>query len=158
MGLFNSTVPTVKLDKIGDEFGGTIIGFDKQHRTEFGTGTPMYWSNRKPTAGVAVDPQTGKDNDPVMDPVVLLDTGNPDEFGETQRRLIVKGQMLADIREACREAQVRDVRERGQLFGKWVSGQARAGSPRKFKFTYTPPTAGILGAVPAQSNDEEAPF
>lgn len=152
MGLFSDKVPTAKFDKIGDSVTGSIVGFEKQQRTEYirdpkgGRGTagrPMYWVSGRPTPGVATDPMTGEPNQPVMDQVVVLDTGVKDQFGETQRRLFIKSkQMLTGIREACTDAGVRDVEEGGRLTCTWVSGAGVTGDARVYAFAYAPPADG----------------
>lgn len=145
MGLFNDRAPTAKFHQIGDRVSGVIVDFDEQQRTEYirgskAGGPPMYWHNGKPTAGVAVDPQTGEANRPVMDPVVTLDTGVADEYGETERRLFVKGKQMFDgIKAACKAVGVRDIDKGGRLTCTWASGAGGAGSPRVYAFEYVPP-------------------
>lgn len=161
MGMFGETIPTAKFEKIGDIVSGTIVEMYQHHRTEFGTGIPMYWHNRKPTAGVETDPQTGKPNDPVTDPVIVLDTGTPDEYGETRRRLFVKGKaMVAAIQDARRAAKARDISEYGKLSCQWASGKGgQIGPPRVWKFEYEAPTKqGMFSEPAARQDDEEAPF
>lgn len=151
MGLFSDTIPTAKFNQLGDKVVGTIVRFEKQQRTEFvpnqkGAGRPMFWHNDKPTAGMAVDPQSGEPNRPVMDQVIVLDTGIEDEYGETQRRLFVKSkQMLGDIKTACKAAGVRDVDEGGRLTCTWVSGAGRTGSPKVYAFEYAAPRQAPAG-------------
>lgn len=164
MGLFSDKVPTAKFNQIGDQVSGVIVSFDKQQRTKFirgqkSGGALMYWHNSKPTAGVARDPQTGEANRPVMDDVVILDTGVADEYGETERRLFVKTkQMLDAIKTACKAAGVRDVDEGGRLTCRWVSGAGGTTDPRVYAFEYAAPgqagndapAAPVANAAPAQ--------
>ncbi|MEU1240069.1 hypothetical protein ABZ388_06890 [Micromonospora parva] len=161
MGLFSETIPTAKFNQIGDKVVGTIVRFDQQQRTEFtpnqqGAGRPMFWHNGKPTAAMPNDPQTGEPNQPVMDKVIVLDTGVDDGYGETQRRLFVKSkQMLNDIKTACTAAGVRDVDEGGRLTCTWVDGAGRVGSPKVYAFEYAPPA--MAGAVAAPAEAPAAP-
>ncbi len=153
MGLFSESIPTAKFDQLGDTVVGEIVRFDQQQRTEFvrgqkGAGRPMFWHHNRPTAGMATDPQTGEPNRPVMDKVVVLDTGVDDGYGETQRRLFVKSkQMLEAIKAACVAAGVRDVDEGGRLTCTWVSGAGQTGDPKVYAFQYAPPA--MAGATPA---------
>lgn len=166
MGLFSDSIPTAKFNQIGDSVVGAIVRFDQQQRTEFtpggGAGRLMFWHNGKPTAGTPTDPQTGEANQPVMDKVIVLDTGVDDGYGETQRRLFVKSkQMLNDIKTACKAAGVRDVDEGGRLTCTWVSGAGRVGSPKVYAFEYAPPAsvgaAAALAPAPAVKKPSENP-
>jgi hypothetical protein len=161
MGLFSNKAPTAKFRQIGDQVVGDIVAFDKQQRTEYlkggGIGEPMFWSGRRPVAGAAVDPQTGEANRPVMDDVLVLDTGIPDDYGQTERRLFVKGAaMLEGIAAACKEAGVRDVDLGGRLTCTWASGAGGTADPRVYAFTYVPPggTERIVGQPQADSLQE----
>lgn len=164
MGLFNETVPTAKFDKVGDSVTGEIVRFEKQHRSEFNPnlkGAPrmMFWVDGKPTAGIAFDPVTKKPNNPVMDNVLVLETGQPDEYGKTERRLFVKGKAtLSAVKEACKSAGVQDVEEGGILTCTWANGLGRVGSPKVYSFSYVPPgnsevAASVVASVSAQANN-----
>lgn len=159
MGLFSNKAPTAKFKQIGDEVEGVIVAFDKQQRTEFipgGIGGPMFWHKGKPTADLAADPVTGKANDPVMDDVIILDTGVADEYGETERRLFIKGkQMLADLEAACRAGGVRDVDLGGRLACRWATGAGGTADPRVYAFRYTPPGAAAPAPAPASDGLQE---
>jgi hypothetical protein len=144
MGLFTDRAPTAKFTKIGDATGGKIVDIGKSHRTEFmrdgSIGQPMYWFNGKPVPGVAVDPQTGQENRPVEDPVVTVDTGKADEYGNTERRIFIKGSGdLAAVKAACVAAGVRDIEIGGHLTKTWASGAGGTADPRKYTYAYFPP-------------------
>lgn len=161
MGLFSDTIPTAKFNQIGDTVVGAIVRFDQQQRTEFtpggGAGRLMFWHNGKPTAGMPTDPQTGEANQPVMDKVIVLDTGVDDGYGETQRRLFVKSkQMLNDIKTACKAAGVRDVDEGGRLTCTWASGAGRVGSPKVYAFEYAPPATVGAAATPSTASADSS--
>lgn len=160
MGIFNDTAPTGKFSRIGDRCGGEVVHIGEHHRTEFkrdgSVGLPMYWVNRQPTAGVAVDPQTNEPNRPVMDAVVTVDTGEADEYGNTERRVFVKGKAeLTSLKSACTAAGVRDIEVGGRLTKTWSSGAGGTADPRVYTFEYVPPgqptpVADGLAAVNAQ--------
>lgn len=161
MGLFKKMIPTAKFTNVGDKVSGTIVRFEHQQRTEFdpsgkGTGELMFWVNGKPKAGIAFDPETKKPNQPVMDQVVVIDTDEADEYGETQRRLFVKGkQTLSAIKEACKKVGVQDVDEGGRLTCTWVDGAGRVGSPKVYTFEYVPPgedVVAVSGSAPQATN------
>lgn len=146
MGLFTDRAPTAKFNKIGDFCTGRIVEISKSHRTEFkrdgSIGDLMYWYNGKPTAGVAVDPQTKEPNRPVEDPVITVDTGEPDEYGNTERRIFVKGKGdLAAIKTACTGAGVRDIEIGGRITKTWISGAGGTSDPRVYGYEYEPPAA-----------------
>lgn len=163
MGLFKEMIPTAKFNQIGDKVSGIIVRFEKQQRTEFdptgkGTGQLMFWVNGKPKAGIPFDPETRTPNDPVMDQVVIVDTDEADEYGETQRRLFVKSkQTLGAIKEACKNAGTRDVDEGGRLTCTWVDGAGRVGSPKVYAFEYVPP-GQVVPAEASTSVQAENPF
>jgi len=146
MGLFSNRAPTAKFNAIGDSCTGVIVDIGQEHRTEFtrdgSIGAPMYWYDRKPTPGVAVDPKTGQENQPVMDPVITVDTDQPDDYGNTERRIFVKGRAeLASIKEACKAAGVRDIEAGGRLTKTWASGAGGTQDPRVYVYRYAPPSA-----------------
>lgn len=158
MGLFSNSVPTAKFLQVGDSCTGTIVEIGQTQRTEFkrdgSIGDPMFWSGGKPVAGAEVDPRSGQPNQPVMDHVITLETGQPDENGETQRRIFVKGKSeLASIKEACIAAGVRDVELGGKLQKTWASGGRPGGAdvdnPRVYSYRYAPPKGGVTAQAPA---------
>lgn len=178
MGLFDdSRVPTAKFNQIGDSVSGVIVGdVEEVQRTEFiqgqkSGGALMYWHNSKPTAGMAVDPGTGEPNRPVMDKVVTVDTDEVDEYGESERRIFIKGkQTISAIKEALKAAGVRDIAVGGRLTCTWASGAGGTQDPRVYAFEYVPPAEGELVSATAgapsgattsagkKSRDEEIPF
>lgn len=144
MGLFSNSVPTAKFQQIGDICSGTIVDIGKQQRTEFkkdgSIGDRMYWSGGRPTPGAEIDPRSGEPNQPVMDHVITVETGVPDENGETQRRIFVKGKAdLAAIKEACTAAGVRDIEIGGRIAKKWLSGAGGTADPRVYAYKYAAP-------------------
>ena len=156
MGLFSENAPTANFSKLGDEISGVIVDIYQHHRTQYGTGIPMYWVANKPTAGVKTD-STGKACDPVMDVVIVLDTDTPNEFGDTQRRLFIKGkQMMNGVKAARRASGAKDVEKGGRLSCKWSSGTGgQGGTPKVYEFTYKAPVAQTAFA---ETQSEEAPF
>jgi len=161
MGLFGNKAPTAKFKKLGDQVSGEIVDFQQQQRTEYvpgKVGDPMFWHKGKPTAGMAVDPATGEPNRPVMDDVIVLETGVADEYGETERRLFIKGkQMLDGLKAACRDAGVRDLDTGGRLTCRWAEGAGGAADPRVYAFEYVPP-GGVVRAPdrPAHAPEPKA--
>lgn len=146
MGLFGDKAPTAKFNRIGDRCGGVIVDIGESHRTEYlrggAAGEPMYWSSGRPVAGAAIDPASGAANRPVMDAVVTVETGVADEYGETERRIFVKGKAdLAAVKDACVAAGVRDIEIGGRLTKTWVSGAGGTDDPRVYAYEYTKPGA-----------------
>jgi hypothetical protein len=144
VGLFTSSTPTAKFQQIGDSIVGRITHIGQQQRTEYlrdgGIGPRMYWSGGRPVADAEIDPRSGEANQPVMDHVVTLDTGKPDENGETERRVFVKGKAeLASVKQACIAAGVRDIEIGGVLKKTWLSGAGGTADPRVYEYKYKAP-------------------
>lgn len=144
MGLFTTSIPTAKFTQIGDSVVGRIVDIGQQQRTEYlrdgGIGEPMFWSGGRPVAGAEMDPRTGQPNKPVMDHVITLETGAADENGVTERRVFVKGKAeLASIKQACKDAGVRDIEVGGVLKKTWISGAGGTSDPRVYEYKYKAP-------------------
>lgn len=151
MGLFVSNAPVAKFAKIGDSVEGVIVDIYKAQRYEYvrgGQGEPLYWSNRKPTAGARIDRETGKPNDPVLQTVITVDTDTPDANGDTERRIFIKNKRMEHaLTTAVTLAGGRRIG--GLLLGgflrcTWVGEEQGDGpSPAKvYDFGYTAPAAG----------------
>lgn len=85
---------TAKFDNIGDTVKGTIISAETGQQTDIKTGAPKFYDDGKPMPQIVVTLQTD-----LRDPDVDDDDGI--------RRLFVKGQMMAAVREALRQAQAK---------------------------------------------------
>lgn len=118
--------PACKFPAVGDTHKGQIVAAEKRQATDMDTGKPRTWDN----------------GDPVWEIVVTLDTDQPDDDGETKRRLFVRGQMLKAVREAVKESG-----SAMELGGTLVVKYTGDGEPPKKGFTapklykakYTPP-------------------
>ncbi len=113
MSLLNVVVPAVRWgNKPGQTVAGTIVDVVEQQETEFGTGELLYWpeirGGKKTTASTG---PSGKPLNPAMQLVVTVDTGetDPGVMNDTgERRIFMKGQLLAAMKVAARAARVRE--------------------------------------------------
>lgn len=151
MAMFTSNPPSAKFARIGDSVEGTIVDVYRSQRYEYvrgGQGLPLYWQNRKPTAGARVNPETGQANDPVLQYVIVVDTGAPDDNGDTERRIFVKNKrMETALTAAVTLAGGRRVG--GLLIGGYLrctwTGEEQGDGPSPAKvhsFEYAAPPAG----------------
>ena len=103
--------PALKFERVGVEYGGRIVEHTESQRRAYrkdGTGDLMWWSRGKPTEGVPRDPATGEANDPVMRDEVVVDVGEDDGHGETERTIYFdKQRLVAAYKVAARAAGLR---------------------------------------------------
>ena len=127
--------PACKFPEIGTAYKGQIVSAEKRQSTDLDTGKPRTWDN----------------GDPMWEIVITIDTDQPDDDGETKRRLFVRGHMLKAVREAVKESGSA-MEIGGTLHVKYhADGEAsRKGfnAPKLFKAKYSPP------APPAVDLDE----
>jgi hypothetical protein len=151
MAMFITNAPAAKFAHLGDAVEGTIVDAYRTQRYEYvrgGQGQPLYWSNKKPTAGARVNAETGRANDPVLQWVLVLDTGQPDEQGDTERRLFVKNQRMEKALTAAVTVaggrRVGGLLLGGYLRCTWVGEEDGDGpQPAKvYAFEYAAPPAG----------------
>lgn len=151
MAMFTSNPPVAKFARIGDIVEGTIVDVYRSQRYEYvrgGQGLPLYWSNKKPTPGARINPETGQANDPVLQHVITVDTGTPDDNGDTERRIFVKNKrMETALTAAVTLAGGRRVG--GLLIGGYLrctwTGEEQGDGPSPAKvhsFEYAAPPAG----------------
>lgn len=99
MGMFDYRPPALKFNGVGDRRGGRVTAVDKSQRRAYrsdGSGGLLFWQDRRPTEGAEVDPRTGEANDPVMQWVIIVETGEPDQHGETERSIYFGKQRLEE--------------------------------------------------------------
>lgn len=89
--LMSGGVPSAKFDMIGTVVKGTVVHSEVTQQTDFQSGQKKTWPSGDPMYQVVVTLQTDQ-----RDPSVEDDDG--------QRRVFVKGQMQAAVREALRKA------------------------------------------------------
>lgn len=99
MGMFDYRPPALKFSGVGDRRGGRVTGVDKSQRRAYrsdGSGLGLFWQDRRPTEGAEVNPATGEPNDPVMQWVITVETGEPDQHGDTERSVYFGKQRLEE--------------------------------------------------------------
>lgn len=148
--MFETRAPAVRFDRLGATVEGEIVDARRTQQTEFRTFVPLYWE-RQGTGAVktynSVSPATGQANDPIMQTEITLDTGTPDENGDTERRLFVRGKRMDRALKAAvaKGGGGRDgLLIGGHLSCTWTGTEASgAGQDAKlYDFTYRPPAAG----------------
>lgn len=149
--MFETRAPSAKFTKIGDAVAGEIVDARKTQHTEYKTNIPLYWERNGATSTIvkhAVNPLTGLPNDPKWQYEITLDTGTPDENGNTERRIFVRGQRMEKALKAAIAGggAGRD----GLLIGGWLScawtgtepSQGGGNPANLYTFQYRPPAAG----------------
>ncbi len=162
--MFESRAPSAQLRKVGDTVGGEIVDVRRTQTSEYKTNIPEYWQDKRVVQN-PVDPATGKPNDPKLQWEITVDTGQPDEDGETERRIFVANKRdTAALKEGVKKSGGRD----GMLIGGYLKvtfyGEEDTGTaqPAKLKrFDYQPPAAGegrrpdttpvLIGGSPAMA-------
>lgn len=150
MGLFTTNAPAAKFKQVGDSVEGEIVDVYRGQRYEFirnAIGEPMWWINGKPTPGVSVDPATGKKARPVLDYVITVDTGEPDENGESERRVFFKTpRMEKSLKASVAAARTREGLMLGGRLKVTYTGDDETSNaptlPKMFDVVYTPPAPG----------------
>lgn len=147
MGFLSSYAPSAKFAQVGDTVGGRIIDARMVQTSEYkrgGGGRPEYWENNaKAYTAIGAD---GTPNEPKAQLELTLETGVPDEQGETERRIFIKNKrQWSALKAAVKEARDR----RGLLIGgyiekTWTGTEAGEGSEdaKTWRIVYTPPAEG----------------
>ena len=126
--LTHSGAPPFKFLVHGDTIAGKVTGAEKRASTDYATGALKTWDN----------------GDQMWEVVITLETGQPDDNDETERRIFARGNMLKAIREALKTAGAQLERD-GTLTVRYVgdgeSTKRGFSPPKLFKAKYVPPTA-----------------
>lgn len=128
--------PSASFDTPGTIVRGTIVRSEVTQQTEFQTGAPKFWSDGKPMMQAVITLQTDERSAEV-------------ENDEGLRRLFVKGQMQAAVRDALKAAGA-DLETGGVLAVKYdhdEPAKQRGMSPKKvYVAQYQPPAANATAA------------
>lgn len=129
--LTQSGAPACKFPDVGDTHKGKIVDAQKRQQSDMKTGRPLTWDN----------------GDPRWEIVITIDTGQPDDSGETNRRLFARGGMLKAIREAVAEAGTQ-LEIGGELTVRYTGDgeptQRGFNAPKLYKAKYTPPAPAAV--------------
>ncbi len=115
MSLLTYRAPAVQWRKKGQVVSGPVVDVEEVQETQFKTQAPLYWGEKRGDGKVTTPTgPTGKALNPCMQLVVTVATGKtdpgiPNDTGE--RRVFMKGQMLAAMKTACREHRIREYEE-----------------------------------------------
>jgi hypothetical protein len=125
-------VPSAKFDTIGTVVSGTITTDPDVRQQTALDGTPLVWDNGEPRREVVVTIDTGH-----TDPSIPNDDG--------ARRLYIKGNLLAAVRQAIRDAGAPGLAVGGRLDVKFTGEEPprqRGWNPTKlYAARYVPPAA-----------------
>lgn len=115
MGFGATHAPTAKFT-VGIPVSGTITDARQVQASDWKTRRPEYWEEKAKTyAPFAAD---GTPNEPKVQLEVTLETGVPDDRGDTERRVFIKNaRQFKAFNEAMRAARAR----RGLLIGGWLA-------------------------------------
>lgn len=134
--LLSGGVPAAKFPEIGAIVKGTVIASEVSQQTDYATNAPKFYDDGKPVMQVVVTIATDE-----RDPSVENDDGT--------RKLYVRGQMTAAVREALRQAGAR-LEVGGTLAVQYASdkpSEKRGFNPQKiYKAQYVPPASGTEAA------------
>lgn len=83
--------PILKFEAIGTTHKGTVVRAETSQQTDFDSGAPKFWDDGKPMWQIVLTLATD-----ARDPEVVNDDG--------ERRIFVKGNMLAQLKAALRAA------------------------------------------------------
>lgn len=141
--LLSGSMPYVSFKTIGDTAKGRVVASRTSQQRDYAHGKPQTGAHGDPMMQVASDLQTDQ-----QDPQIPNDDG--------VRRVYVRGQMMAAVREALRAANAK-LEVGGELAIQYVSdkpSETKGFHPAKqFQAQYRPSTAGqvndLLGAPTA---------
>lgn len=128
--LMGGGTPSCTFPTIGTTWKGTVLAKETQQQRDLKTGEAKTWSDGSPMEQVVITLQT--------------DARDPERDGDDgQRKLYVKGGMLAAIREAVRRAGATTVEIGGTLAvrysGDGVPSQRGFNPPKQYTAEYRPP-------------------
>lgn len=128
MGFLAVKAPTAKFQHIGQTIGGEIVNARRLQTSQYKTNRPEYWENG--TITFAPYDAKGEANDPKAQLEVTVETGVPDENGETERRLFIKNKrQMGALTAALKEARARQgLLIGGSLWMTWTGKEAGQGS------------------------------
>ncbi|WP_328410983.1 hypothetical protein [Nocardia sp. NBC_00403] len=117
----------------GDELTGEIIAAVRRQRRN-SEGQPLFWVNRKPTPAV--------DGQPVIDSILIVDTGiRADEEDEGMRSLYMDRDVQRALFAAIRQSGAEGIKIGARIEGFVYVGPAEVGVGRVYSGgTYLPPT------------------
>lgn len=117
MGYLTTFAPAAKFTRTGDTVGGKIIDARMVQTSEYkkgGGGRPKYWDEDNREVSFSPTGADGKPLPPLAQLELTVETGVPDETGETERRIFFGKKRL---REALKAGVKRAHDRRGLLIG-----------------------------------------
>jgi hypothetical protein len=99
MGLFQAFAPSAKFSGVGSRIGGQIVDARMVQTVDFKSKRPEFWEDKAKTFS-PFGPD-GTPNEPKAQLEVTVETGEPDEQGETERRLFIKNKRQFDALKAA---------------------------------------------------------
>lgn len=132
--LMGSGAPSCTFPEIGTVWKGQVLAKETQQQRDFTTGEPKFYDDGNPMQQVCITLQT--------------DARDPERDGDDGvRKLYVRGQMLAAVREAVKAAGAPTVEIGGTLAVQYIGDgepQKRGmNPPKQFKAQYKAPVATV---------------
>ena len=144
--LMGSGGRSAKFEQHKDEVDGTIVSTEMRQQTDFKSGKPKFWD----------------DGNAMMQLVVTLKIEGPgvDDEDDLLRKLYVKSQMQAAVKDAVLEVGEDGLANGGRLFVRYVSDKDPTGpglsGAKQYIAKYQAPTTPV--AVDQPDGDEPPPF
>lgn len=120
--------PSAKFKTIGDTHRGVITGLQVRQQLDFATKKPKFWDDGNPQMQLEVTIATEE-----RDATIDNDDG--------KRRIFVKGQMLAAVRDAVRKVGESGLREGGTFVVRYIADKPSGlgNDAKQFEAAYKPP-------------------
>lgn len=131
--LMGGGAPTCSFPEIGTMWRGQVLGKEAQQQRDITTGKPKFYDDGNPMMQVVITLQTE-----VRDPAIEGDDG--------ERRLFVRGAMLAAIKKAVKDVGAKTVEVGGTLAVQYThDGEKKPGlnPPKQFTAAYKAPVAAV---------------
>lgn len=144
MGFMAMYAPAARFTSVGQRIGGKILDARLIQTSDWKTRRPEFWQDKAKTySPTAPD---GTPNEPKAQLEVTVDTGRPDENGETERRLFIKNaRQWKALRQAIKDARARaGLQLDGSIFMTWTGTEASDGpeDAKTWAIEYTAPAPG----------------
>lgn len=146
LDLLNAGAPSAKFPTIGTTIAGTVLGAEIMQQRDFDTDEPAWWDAAKtqPKNQLVITLRTAE-----------RDVANPTDNGD--RRLFVKGKMLAAVKKATASNRLAQGGELAVTYSADLpKTNPKFNAPKDYTATYTPPPAGWTPPVDVGELDEPA--
>jgi hypothetical protein len=144
VGFMTAHAPAAKFTQVGHTIGGRILDARMVQTSDYKTKRPEYWEDKAKT--YAPFDGDGTPNEPKAQLELTIETGVPDDQGETERRLFVKNKrQFAALRAALKAARAREGLLLGGVIVMTLTGKEASDGgedANTWAMSYEPPAAG----------------